>query len=106
MRVSIILVACPGLCNVVGSNTFNMLGCLGLSGLAASGGLQVAPAVLNFDIWVMLAVALACLPIFLTGRDIERRPGGVRAALGALPRGAGMAKNPAGPDLKPSGVRP
>ena len=64
--------------NVVGSNTFNILGCLGLSGLAAgSAGLGVPAAVLNFDIWVMLAVALACLPVFITGREIARWEGGV-----------------------------
>lgn len=32
---------------------------------------------LAFDIWVMLAVALACLPVFLTGRQIARWEGGV-----------------------------
>jgi cation:H+ antiporter len=64
--------------NVVGSNTFNILGCLGLSGLVAGGGgLPMAPSLLAFDIWVMLAVALACLPIFLTGREIARWEGGV-----------------------------
>ena len=64
--------------NVVGSNTFNLLGCLGLSGLVAgSAGLAVAPALLAFDIWVMLAVALACLPIFLSGREIARWEGAV-----------------------------
>jgi len=64
--------------NVVGSNTFNILGCVGLSGLVAgSGGLAVAPAVLNFDMWVMLAVALACLPVFVTGREIARWEGAV-----------------------------
>ncbi len=64
--------------NVVGSNTFNILGCLGLSGLVSgSTGLAVAPAVMAFDIWVMLAVALACLPVFTTGREIARWEGGV-----------------------------
>jgi cation:H+ antiporter len=64
--------------NVVGSNTFNILGCLGLSGLfAGSGGLVMSPALLNFDIWVMIAVALACLPVFLTGREIARWEGAV-----------------------------
>ena len=63
--------------NVVGSNTFNILGCLGLSGLVAADGLPVAAAALNFDIWVMLAVALACLPVFITGREIARWEGGV-----------------------------
>jgi cation:H+ antiporter len=64
--------------NVVGSNTFNILGCLGLSGLVSGDlGLAMAPALLNFDIWVMLAVALACLPVFMTGREIARWEGGV-----------------------------
>ncbi len=64
--------------NVVGSNTFNILGCVGLSGVVAgSGGLALAPSLLNFDIWVMLAVALACLPVFLTGREIARWEGAV-----------------------------
>jgi cation:H+ antiporter len=64
--------------NVVGSNTFNLLGCLGLAGLAAGGtGLTMAPSLLAFDIWVMLAVALACVPVFLTGRQIARWEGGV-----------------------------
>ena len=63
---------------MVGSNTFNILGCLGLSGLAAgAAGLAVPAAVLNFDVWVMLAVALACLPVFVTGREIARWEGGV-----------------------------
>jgi cation:H+ antiporter len=64
--------------NVVGSNTFNILGCLGLSSLVAGGaGLAVPPSILSFDIWVMLAVALACLPVFMTGREIARWEGGV-----------------------------
>jgi len=63
--------------NVVGSNTFNILGCLGLTALVAPAGLPVAPSILNFDVWVMLATALACLPVFLTGREIARWEGAV-----------------------------
>jgi cation:H+ antiporter len=63
--------------NVVGSNTFNILGCLGASGLAAGGGLPVPAAALAFDLWVMLAVAFACLPVFLSGREIARWEGGL-----------------------------
>lgn len=64
--------------NVVGSNTFNILGCLGLSGLVSGDlGLAMAPSLLAFDIWVMLAVALACLPVFMTGREIARWEGAV-----------------------------
>ena len=64
--------------NVVGSNTFNILGCLGLSGLVSGDlGLTMASSLMAFDIWVMLAVALACLPVFMTGREIARWEGGV-----------------------------
>jgi cation:H+ antiporter len=67
--------------NVVGSNTFNILGCLGLSAVVSGGaGLTMAPSLLAFDIWVMLAVALACLPVFMTGREIARWEGGVFVA--------------------------
>ncbi|MGQ9725182.1 MAG: calcium/sodium antiporter [Tepidimonas sp.] len=62
--------------NVVGSNTFNILGCVGIGGVVSGGaGLSVAPSLLAFDLWVMLAVALACLPVFLTGREIARWEG-------------------------------
>ena len=64
--------------NVVGSCLFNILGCLGLAGLlAGDAGLMVPAAVQHFDMWVMLAVALACLPVFMTGREIARWEGGV-----------------------------
>jgi cation:H+ antiporter len=57
---------------------FNILGCLGLSALAAgNSGLDVAPSIVRFDIWVMIAVALVCLPIFVSGREIARWEGGV-----------------------------
>ncbi|MBK7062799.1 MAG: calcium/sodium antiporter [Rubrivivax sp.] len=64
--------------NVVGSCTFNVLGCLGVSALASgSAGLLVPAAALHFDLWVMTGVALACLPIFITGREIARWEGAV-----------------------------
>lgn len=61
--------------NVVGSNIFNLLAVLGASGLVSVGGLTVPDAARNFDLWVMLAVAFACLPILLTGREIARWEG-------------------------------
>jgi cation:H+ antiporter len=63
--------------NVVGSSIFNILGCLGISGLVASGGLVIPNSVLVFDQWVMLAAFLACIPAFITGREIARWEGGV-----------------------------
>ena len=61
--------------NVVGSNIFNLLGVLGLSAAVAPDGLRVTPAALGFDVPVMIAVAVACLPIFFTGRVIARWEG-------------------------------
>lgn len=63
--------------NVVGSNIFNILAVLGASGIASGTGLPVSEAARNFDLWVMLAVAFACLPIMITGREIARWEGGV-----------------------------
>lgn len=63
--------------NVVGSNIFNILLILGLSGALAPSGLAVAPSVSAFDLPVMIAVAAACLPIFFTGHLIARWEGGL-----------------------------
>ena len=63
--------------NVVGSNTFNILGVLGLSGMVSPEGLSVAQSLLSFDLPVMIAVAFACLPVFFTGNLIARWEGGV-----------------------------
>ncbi|WP_068809512.1 calcium/sodium antiporter [Thauera phenolivorans] len=61
--------------NVVGSNVFNILAVLGVTGLVSGSGLPVSEAARNFDLWVMLAVAFACLPIMITGREIARWEG-------------------------------
>jgi cation:H+ antiporter len=65
--------------NVVGSCVFNIFGVIGLAGLAAAGAgfdaLPVPEAVRNFDLWVMLAALVACLPVFLSGREIARWEG-------------------------------
>jgi cation:H+ antiporter len=61
--------------NVVGSNVFNILGCLGLGALVAPVGLPVEAGILRFDLWVMVAVALACLPVFFSGGEIARWEG-------------------------------
>ncbi len=60
--------------NIVGSNIFNILGIAGVSSLLNQ-GLEISPAVLYFDLPVMLGVAIACLPIFFTGHRISRWEG-------------------------------
>ena len=61
--------------NVVGSNIFNIMAVLGLCGIVAPAGIQVSSAALRFDMPVMIAAAVACLPIFATGRVIARWEG-------------------------------
>lgn len=61
--------------NIVGSNLMNILAVAGGTSLLSSSGIQVAPAALGFDIPVMVAVAVACLPIFFTGHCIQRWEG-------------------------------
>lgn len=61
--------------NVVGSNIFNIMGVLGFASIVAPKGIEVSGAAIGFDIPVMIAVAVACLPIFFTGGVISRREG-------------------------------
>ena len=62
--------------NVVGSNIFNLLAVLGLTALVAPGeGIAVARGMITVDLLFMLAVAIACLPIFFTGHTIARWEG-------------------------------
>jgi cation:H+ antiporter len=63
--------------NIIGSNIFNILAGLGLTALIAPGGVQVSQAALRFDIPVMIAAAVACLPIFYIGHRISRWEGGL-----------------------------
>lgn len=61
--------------NVIGSNIFNILAVLGLSAAVSPQGIAVSDAALRFDIPVMIAVAIACLPIFFSGNLITRWEG-------------------------------
>jgi cation:H+ antiporter len=63
--------------NVVGSNIFNILTVLGIGAMVSASGLPVSPAVIRFDLLVMIAVAVACLPIFASGAVIARWEGGL-----------------------------
>jgi cation:H+ antiporter len=46
-----------------------------VSALVAPQGITVSAVALNFDIPIMIAVAVACLPIFFTGHLIARWEG-------------------------------
>jgi cation:H+ antiporter len=63
--------------NVIGSNIFNILSVLGLTSLVSPSGINVPVAALSFDIPVMIATAVACLPIFFNGNKIVRWEGGL-----------------------------
>jgi cation:H+ antiporter len=63
--------------NVVGSNILNILGVLGLTGVLAPQPIAVPAGALAFDVPVLVATAVACLPIFFNGRMIARWEGGL-----------------------------
>lgn len=66
--------------NVIGSNIFNVLAIMGLVGMVAPESILVPDAVRAFDLPVMIAVAIACLPIVFTGHLIQRWEGGLLLA--------------------------
>lgn len=61
--------------NVIGSNLFNLLGVLGFTALVAPTPLSVSPNALDFDLPVLLCVAVLCLPVFYSGYRITRAEG-------------------------------
>ncbi|MEL6439965.1 MAG: calcium/sodium antiporter [Cyanobacteria bacterium J06621_8] len=61
--------------NVLGSNIFNILAVLGIAGTIAPNGINVSPAVINFNAPVAIAVAFSCFPIFYSGKRIDRWEG-------------------------------
>jgi len=61
--------------NAVGSNIFNIFVVLGLSSLVVPNGIKVSTAAMRFDIPVMIAASVACLPIFFTDNMIARWEG-------------------------------
>jgi cation:H+ antiporter len=59
--------------NVVGSNIFNILAVLGLSGMVGTKELQASSFVQDIDVPVMILVAAICLPVFFSGRNLMHR---------------------------------
>ena len=67
--------------NAVGSSVFNILAVLGISASVAPSALAVAPAMLAFDIPLVVAVAVVCLPVFYVGSRISRWDGALLLGL-------------------------
>ncbi len=67
--------------NVVGSNIINIGVVLGLTALISLEGIPVSGAAVAFDIPVMLAAAVALLPIAFTGFAVARWEGGLFVVL-------------------------
>ncbi len=61
--------------NVIGSNIFNILVVLGLASAVSETGVIVTASARAFDIPIMVAVAVMCLPIFFTDNEVSRREG-------------------------------
>ncbi|AKA26647.1 calcium/sodium antiporter [Pseudomonas chlororaphis] len=61
--------------NIIGSNLFNLLGVLGFTALVAPTPLSVSPNAVDFDLPVMLGVAVLCLPVFYSGYRVTRAEG-------------------------------
>lgn len=61
--------------NLIGSSAYNILVILGVTSLFPAAGIVVSPYLVQVDIPVMLAVALLCVPVFMSGRRISRFEG-------------------------------
>jgi len=61
--------------NIVGSNVFNLLGVLGLSGLISSNGIPVSDGALRLDLPVMMVSSLVLIPVCWNGFIIKRWEG-------------------------------
>jgi len=61
--------------NAVGSNVFNILMVVGLTATLSPQPIPVNPSALSFDLPIMMAVAVACLPIFFNGFRLARWEG-------------------------------
>jgi cation:H+ antiporter len=61
--------------NAIGSNLFNILAVLGVTAAISPNALDVPNGALSLDIPVMIAVAIACLPMFANGYALVRWEG-------------------------------
>lgn len=66
--------------NLLGSSIYNVLLILGITCLIPPSGLAIGQTLARVDIPLMTAVALAAVPVFLTGRRVTRLEGGLFVA--------------------------
>lgn len=66
--------------NLLGSSIYNILLILGVTCVIAPDGLALPPTLVRIDIPIMVAVALVCVPIFVSGRRVSRGEGGTMVA--------------------------
>lgn len=62
--------------NLLGSSIYNILLILGITCLVPAHGFALPAQLVRIDIPIMVAVALVCIPIFITGRRVSRVEGG------------------------------
>jgi cation:H+ antiporter len=61
--------------NAVGSNLFNILAVLGITATVSPSAIPIPDGALTIDLPVMIAVAIACLPVFWNGFRLHRWEG-------------------------------
>ncbi len=61
--------------NAIGSNIFNILFVIGVSGLFARPGIGISVDVVAIDLPIMVAVAVACLPLLFWDHTLDRWEG-------------------------------
>ena len=61
--------------NAIGSNLFNILAVLGITAAVSPSSIPIPDGAISLDIPVMIAVAIACLPIFWNGYSLLRWEG-------------------------------
>lgn len=66
--------------NLIGSSIYNILVILGVTMLVAPQGIAVSHELLWIDLPLAALVALVCLPVFKTGRQVSRLEGGMFVA--------------------------
>ncbi len=61
--------------NLLGSSVYNILFILGVTCLVPTSAIPVAHSLIAVDIPVMTVVALVCVPVFYSGREVSRIEG-------------------------------